>query len=230
MAYVAVKGGERAIDNAHAWLAETRRGDRSVPELSLAQIAEQLGRAVDRVMGEGSLYDRELAALAIKQAQGDLIEAAFLLRAYRTTLPRFAHSLPVDTAAPAGKPASYLSLYQASAARYCPGLSWTVLAAIGQIESGDGANMGPSSAGALGPMQFLPSTWKTWGITAFGQASPPNIMNPFDAVPSAARMLCADGAGSSGSGLRQAIFDYNHATWYVDEVLTLAGEYAAEFG
>ena len=72
---------------------------RAVPELSLAQIEEQLGRAVDRAMGEGSLYDRELAALAVKQAQGDLIEAAFLLRAYRTTLPRFAHSQPVDTAA-----------------------------------------------------------------------------------------------------------------------------------
>ena len=99
MAYVTVKGGERAIDNAHAWLAEARRGDPAVPELSLAQVAGQLGRAVDRAMGEGSLYDRELAALAVKQAQGDLIEAAFLLRAYRTTLPRFAHSRPVDTAA-----------------------------------------------------------------------------------------------------------------------------------
>ncbi len=99
MAYVAVKGGEQAIDNAHAWLAEARRGDRTVPELSLAQIEQQLGRAVDRAMGEGSLYDRELAALAVKQAQGDLTEAAFLLRAYRTTLPRFAHSLPTDTAA-----------------------------------------------------------------------------------------------------------------------------------
>jgi len=97
--YVTVKGGERAIDNAHAWLAEERRGDPSVPELSLAQIEEQLGRAIDRAMGEGSLYDRELAALAVKQAQGDLIEAAFLLRAYRTTLPRFAHSQPIDTAA-----------------------------------------------------------------------------------------------------------------------------------
>ena len=72
------------------------RGTRAV---ALAQIEQQLGRAVDRAMGEGSLYDRELAALAVKQAQGDLIEAAFLLRAYRTTLPRFAHSLPVDTAA-----------------------------------------------------------------------------------------------------------------------------------
>jgi alpha-D-ribose 1-methylphosphonate 5-triphosphate synthase subunit PhnI len=99
MAYVTVKGGERAIDNAHAWLAEERRGDLAAPDISLAQIADQLGRAVDRAMGEGSIYDRELAALAVKQAQGDLIEAAFLLRAYRTTLPRFAHSRPVDTAA-----------------------------------------------------------------------------------------------------------------------------------
>src|SRR5215469_10790745 len=98
MAYVTVKGGERAIDTAHAWLAEERRGDPDIAEISLAQIAEQLGRAVDRAMGEGSLYDRELAALAVKQAQGDLIEAAFLLRAYRTTLPRFSYSRPVDTA------------------------------------------------------------------------------------------------------------------------------------
>jgi alpha-D-ribose 1-methylphosphonate 5-triphosphate synthase subunit PhnI len=98
MAYVAVKGGERAIDAAHGWLAEARRGDPATPAISVAQIEQQLGRAVDRVMAEGSLYDRELAALAIKQAQGDLIEAAFLLRAYRTTLPRFAHAKPVETA------------------------------------------------------------------------------------------------------------------------------------
>ena len=98
-----------------------------------------------------------------------------------------------------------------------------MLAAIGQIESGDGQNMGPSTAGALGPMQFLPSTWKVWGIDGFGETGPPDVMNPFDAVPSAARLLCADGAATGGQGLRQAIFDYNHANWYVDEVLTLAG-------
>jgi alpha-D-ribose 1-methylphosphonate 5-triphosphate synthase subunit PhnI len=97
--YVAVKGGERAIDNAHALLAHRRRGDPSVPELSLDQISEQLTLAVDRVMGEGSLYDRELAALAIKQARGDMIEAIFLVRAYRTTLPRFGATEPVDTGA-----------------------------------------------------------------------------------------------------------------------------------
>ncbi|PSL17521.1 carbon-phosphorus lyase complex subunit PhnI [Shimia abyssi] len=97
--YVAVKGGERAIDNAHAWLAEERRGDLDVAELSVAQIREQLRLAVNRVMGEGSLYDPDLAALAIKQARGDMIEAIFLIRAYRTTLPRFGHSEPVDTGA-----------------------------------------------------------------------------------------------------------------------------------
>ncbi|MEC3862577.1 carbon-phosphorus lyase complex subunit PhnI [Mesobacterium sp. TK19101] len=96
--YVAVKGGERAINNAHAWLAEERRGDTSVTELSIAQIREQLALAVNRVMAEGSLFDPDLAALAIKQARGDLIEAIFLIRAYRTTLPRFGHSNPVDTA------------------------------------------------------------------------------------------------------------------------------------
>lgn len=97
--YVAVKGGERAIDNAHALLADKRRGDRDVAELSLAQIDNQLSLGVDRVMCEGSLYDRELAALAIKQARGDMIEAIFLLRAYRTTLPRFGASEPIETGA-----------------------------------------------------------------------------------------------------------------------------------
>ena len=95
--YVAVKGGERAIDNAHAWLAEERRGDTGVAELSVPQIREQLALAVNRVMAEGSLYDPDLAALAIKQARGDLIEAIFLIRAYRTTLPRLGASNPVRT-------------------------------------------------------------------------------------------------------------------------------------
>ena len=97
--YVAVKGGERAIDAAHAWLAEERRGDPAIPDLTVPQIREQMALAVNRVMAEGSLYDPDLAALAIKQARGDLIEAVFLIRAYRTTLPRFGSSQPMDTAA-----------------------------------------------------------------------------------------------------------------------------------
>jgi hypothetical protein len=138
--------------------------------------------------------------------------------------PAASASVPADA-----RPTTYVDLFKAAAAEYCPGLSWTVLAAIGQIESGDGQNMGPSSAGALGPMQFLPSTWREWGITAFGQTGPPDIMNAYDAVPSAARMLCADGAARGGTALYSAIYDYNHADWYVREVLALAAQYAAEY-
>ncbi|EIM72059.1 carbon-phosphorus lyase complex subunit PhnI [Nitratireductor aquibiodomus RA22] len=97
--YVAVKGGEAAIQNAHRLLADRRRGDRNVPAITLEQISSQLSLAVDRVMSEGSLYDTGLASLAVKQARGDMIEAIFLLRAYRTTLPRFGYTRPVDTAA-----------------------------------------------------------------------------------------------------------------------------------
>lgn len=97
--YVAVKGGERAIERSWDVLAKKRRGDLAVPELSVAQIREQMRLAVARVMTEGSVYDEDLAALAIKQAAGDLVEAIFLLRAYRTTLPRFGYTLPIDTEA-----------------------------------------------------------------------------------------------------------------------------------
>jgi len=138
-------------------------------------------------------------------------------------------SVPTSETASNQLPSTYLQLFQESAARYCPGLSWTVLAAIGQIESADGTNEGPSSAGALGPMQFLPSTWAIWGIDGFGQTGTPNIMNPYDAVPSAARLLCADGAAAGGASLSDAIFDYNHANWYVSEVLALAAEYAHDY-
>ncbi|MGV0082608.1 carbon-phosphorus lyase complex subunit PhnI [Rahnella aceris] len=95
--YVAVKGGEKAIAAAHQLLAHERRGNTGVNELGCDQIEQQLGLAVDRVMSEGGIYDRELAALAIKQSGGDLVEAIFLLRAYRTTLPRLATSEPLNT-------------------------------------------------------------------------------------------------------------------------------------
>jgi Transglycosylase SLT domain len=139
-----------------------------------------------------------------------------------------AGTLPVEPNAPTGVPATWIDLFKESAAQYCPGLSWTVLAAIGQVESGDGANDGPSSAGAQGPMQFLPSTWAIWGTDGFGPPGTPDITNPLDAVPSAARLLCASGGGNPAT-LPGAIFAYNHATWYVNEVLALAEEYAQNY-
>jgi alpha-D-ribose 1-methylphosphonate 5-triphosphate synthase subunit PhnI len=95
--YIAVKGGEHAIDASRRLLAAARRGDPALPPLGVDQLREQLGLLVGRVMAEASLFDPELAALAIRQACGDPIEAAFLLRAYRTTLPRLCYSEPLDT-------------------------------------------------------------------------------------------------------------------------------------
>lgn len=95
--YVAVKGGEAAIANAHRLLADRRRGNRDLPSISVEQIAEQLALGVDRIMAEASLYEPSLAALAMKQARGDMIEAIFILRAYRTTLPRFGYSHAIET-------------------------------------------------------------------------------------------------------------------------------------
>lgn len=117
-------------------------------------------------------------------------------------------------------PGGYLGLYRA-AARTCPGLSWAVLAAVGTIESGNGVNVGPSTAGALGPMQFMPATWGEYAVDA-DHDGVANIMSPVDAIYTAARFLCANGAGSGGQGLYDAIFAYNHADWYVRDVLALA--------
>lgn len=121
------------------------------------------------------------------------------------------------------RPTTYRELYMQSAT-YCPGLSWKVLAAIGQVESGHGRNVGPSTAGALGPMQFLPSTWAFAGVDGDGDGRA-DIMSAFDAVPAAALYLCRNGAGRGGQDLYNAVFSYNHADWYVRMVLALAAAY-----
>ncbi len=127
-------------------------------------------------------------------------------------------------------PAAMLALYQQAAAT-CPGLPWTVLAAIGTIESDNGQSTlpgvqsGANSAGAEGDMQELASTFAEYDTPVPpGGANPPSPYDPTDAVYAAARMLCANGA-ANGANLNQAIFDYNHASWYVNEVLALAQTY-----
>jgi membrane-bound lytic murein transglycosylase B len=99
---------------------------------------------------------------------------------------------------------------------------------MGQIESSHGRNTGPSSAGARGPMQFLPSTWRSYGLDGDrdGRA---DIMNPYDAVPSAAKYLCGYGAGQGGRKLSYAIWQYNHSNDYVNSVLGLARAYARTY-
>jgi hypothetical protein len=189
-------------------------------------VNEELSQKLGLVRQVAGLISAPGVSIATLQARvGQILGRSGQIEVLRAApVPAASPSAPAGT-----RPTTYLELFKESATEYCPGLSWTILAAIGQIESGDGRNMGPSSAGALGPMQFLPSTWQAWGIDAFGQTGPPDIMNPFDAVPSAARMLCADGAAKGGTALYNAIFDYNHADWYVREVQALAAQYAAEY-
>jgi membrane-bound lytic murein transglycosylase B len=121
-------------------------------------------------------------------------------------------------------PTRYLALYRAAAST-CRGLPWTVLAAIGTVETGNGANTSTSSKGAMGPMQFLPSTFAAYAVDGDGDGVA-NIQDPADAIYSAARYLCAWGAGLGGQSLYAAIFAYNHADWYVREVIRLAIAYS----
>ena len=128
-------------------------------------------------------------------------------------------------------PPDYLIWYM-DAARTCPGLPWSVLAGIGTVESGNGqstatgVHSGANFAGAEGPMQFEPATFAEY---AAGPDQPLSPYDPADAIYAAAAMLCASGArGGSASGIEQAVFAYNHAQWYVSEVMSWAAKYAAQ--
>jgi cell wall-associated NlpC family hydrolase len=128
-------------------------------------------------------------------------------------------------------PPAMLNLYQ-EAASTCPGLPWTIVAAIGTVESDNGqstlpgVHSGANSAGAEGPMQFEPATFAEYDDPVPpGGATPPSPYDPTDAVYAAARLLCANG-GAGGSDLSGAVYDYNHSSAYVAQVLALAQTYA----
>jgi cell wall-associated NlpC family hydrolase len=135
-----------------------------------------------------------------------------------------------STTATSAIPPVMLGLYQ-QAATTCPGLPWTVLAAIGTVESDNGTSTlpgvrsGANAAGAMGPMQMLGPTFAAYDQPVpAGGANPPSPYDPVDAVYAAARMLCANGA-ANGADIPGSVYAYNHASWYVDEVLSLAQSY-----
>jgi hypothetical protein len=131
-------------------------------------------------------------------------------------------------------PPNWLDLYRQGAAT-CPGLPWTVVAAIGTVESDNGqstaagVHSGSNFAGAEGPMQFEPSTFASFAVVGPGGADPPNPYDPVDAVYSAAHLLCTDGGGNP-STVDQAVFAYNHSSDYVAQVMSLASSYGAAPG
>jgi hypothetical protein len=146
---------------------------------------------------------------------------------------------PASGGPPSGRalasiPPTYLELYQ-QAAGTCPGLSWTVLAGIGTVESDNGQSVasgvrsGANFAGAEGPMQFEPTTFSSVAVIGPGGTDPASPYDPVDAVYSAAHLLCTDGGGDPAT-IGRAVYAYNHSSDYVAQVLSLASSYGASGG
>ncbi len=217
-----IRRTQRAMTDATAALAAADREQerlaqalrRSREEREAAELLLQSARAR---LADLTASARRLAAVEKAQAALDAARRA----AEQRTLP---DSGPITAL---GIPAGYLAAYRA-AADTCPGLRWTLLAAVGQVESGHGRNNGPSSAGAVGPMQFMPATFARYGVDGDGdgKADPWNYR---DAIPTAARYLCAGGLDATSDGVRRALFAYNHAQWYVDLVLRTEAAIVARY-
>lgn len=198
---------QRAAERATTTAADVERRFADLSE-ALAAATAELARLDARARG---LEAAEKAA-----AQVDALNAAVAAAGQQ----RVASARASDVV-----PLEYLRLYH-RAARTCSGMSWTLLAAVGQVETGHGAHTSSSYAGAQGPMQFMPATFASYGVDGDGDGVA-DIQNPADAVFTAARYLCANGAGRGDEATARAVWHYNHADWYVALVLKLAGQYAA---
>lgn len=200
-----------ALQEERAQTGELRRRQEALQE-SIARISSYKAQTETRL---GELRAAERARILEQRAATDVGVGR---RAYELGIARD------DIVARAVEPISqkaYRKLYKEYAKRYGFGEDWYVLAAVGKVESDHGANMGPSTAGAMGPMQFLPSTWETSGVDGNGDGVA-NIMDPRDAIPAAASYLKTGGAPEDWY---RALFTYNHADWYVVKVLGVAEGY-----
>lgn len=206
---------QQAADDRAVTAAAT--ADESVVTASL--VAERAA-AVDVLAGQAQLRLDRLSARA--QAMTEATQAAAALARSRAEAAASAASA-IGAVRAQTPPAAFFALYRA-AAPTCPGMPWTLLAAVGQVESGHGRNNGPSSAGAVGPMQFMPRTFAAYAVDGDrdGRADP---QSPADAVFTAAKFLCANGAGTP-AGVQRALLRYNNAQWYVDLVLGVQAQLA----
>jgi membrane-bound lytic murein transglycosylase B len=214
----------------------------STEQVRARNVAVSLDRATDSVVSTidsveqryndvQDLVDRAQARLASLSAEAQGLASIQALIKELDAEKAAADAARVTAAKRAtagGIPAAYLILYRA-AALTCPGLPWVVLAAIGQVETGHGSNMSSSSAGAQGPMQFLPGTFAAYAVDGNGDGVK-DIHNPADSIFTAAAYLCANHGGRNAAGTRAAIYRYNHANWYVELVLNIAAQIAQRFG
>jgi membrane-bound lytic murein transglycosylase B len=195
-------------------------------EDATAETAGDVQQKYEHVLGLLAAAQSRLDALSARAQTLAAAEAAARELAALAAAAAGAGTDAASTARGHGIPPAYLVLYRA-AATTCPGLDWHVLAAIGQVESGHGHNVGPSAAGAEGPMQFMPATFAAYAVDGDGDGVK-DIWSPADSIYTAARYLCANGAGSS-SKLYTAIWHYNHADWYVQMVLGVAASLRTKY-
>ena len=194
-----------------ATLSQTTAATQTRLELALGRLQDQSAVAAERLQQA----QQQLATLRAVAGAARLAE-----QAARDLAAAQAQASPaaIGPVAALTVPGQYLAAYQAAAVT-CPGMRWTLLAGVGQVESGHGRNNGPSSAGAIGPMQFMPQTFASYGVDGDhdGRIDP---WDPQDAIFTAARYLCVSGVGAGGpDGVHRALLAYNHAEWYVDLVL-----------
>lgn len=211
----ATRDEHAARDAAAATAVTADEAARAAAELAralgaLREEEDAARQALDTAKAELNRLDAEARREEVAQAAASRLERA----GSDAATARRASSTPVTAI---GIPTEFERAYRA-AAPTCPGMPWTLLAAVGQIESGHGRNNGPSSAGAIGPMQFMPATFAAYGVDGDGDGRL-DAWDPQDAVFSAAHYLCVSGAGKGPAGIRRALFAYNHAQWYVDLVL-----------
>ena len=200
-----------ALKEERARRAELRRREEELEE-SIAQISR------DRVQTEARLQELRVAERARILEQRAATGVGETGRGYEQRIAR--EEIVAEPVEPISRK-GYRRLYKEAAKQYGFGEDRYVLAAVGKVESNHGENMGSSSAGAMGPMQFLPSTWETAGVDGNGDGVA-NIMDPRDAIPAAARYLETGGAPRDWY---RALFTYNHADWYVVKVLGVAEGY-----
>ncbi len=196
--------------------ADAASADLAGDAVSVSTVEDRLARVTELLTAAQLTLDH-LSARAKSLTEAETARAA-LARA-RAAAAAVQAAAARAQATPRLPMTDYLRLYR-GAALTCPGLSWTVLSAVGQVESGHGRNNGPSSAGAMGPMQFLPSTFAAYAVDGDSDGVA-DIWNPADSIFTAARYLCGNGAGTV-RGVYGALWHYNHAEWYVRLVLGIA--------
>ena len=205
-----------ALDRAtaHAQAADAE----AVSGIGTAADVVEAAAAVDATLARARARLAELSAEASRLEEAEEARRRWEEAERAATAARAAAaSVAARRVTAVGIPADYQALYQQAAAT-CPGLRWTLLAAVGQVESRHGQNNGPSSAGAVGPMQFMPRTFAAFGVDGDGDGTA-DPWSPSDAIYSAARYLCHNGGGGTADADRKALLRYNNAQWYVDLVL-----------